>query len=164
MSSKSKGNIWERMVRDVLIEATGDHGFARVPNSGAIGTNYRKSGNMGQEITDLMSGDIISPKNFKYSLECKSYHDIPLHLILYGNCKLLDEWIEQASNDAKSANKKMLIFIKIDRKAKMVLYDSLEIEAEFDNYFMYKNRYVLVEMETFVAKIINTIKKVAENV
>jgi len=160
INSKHKGNNWERAVRNVLIEATGDQGFARVPNSGAIGTNYRKEGKMEAEITDYMSGDIISPKNFNYSVECKAYKSFEFNQVLQGDCAKLDLWIEQASKDSKASNKKMLIFIKIDRCVKMVLYDALEIEAEFDNYFMYKNRYILVEMDTFVAKIINTIKKV----
>lgn len=162
--SKSKGNRWERDLCDKLTDAYGKP-FRRVPNSGSYfgKSNYIRAEGMQESAKQCLSGDIITPEGWEYSIEAKSYREFDFWNILYGESAKLNEWITQAENDSKFSNRKMLLAIKIDRKCMMVclkLSENYEVIDKFDNYYIYKNAYIIISLEDFLEKIINTIKKV----
>lgn len=58
-------------------------------------------------------GDLICPKNFKFSVECKFYKTGPtFSAITKGKITQWDDWIAQAKQDAENSKKDMLLIIK----------------------------------------------------
>ena len=75
-------------------------------------------------------GDIIAPNDFRFSIECKHYKAPPsFNAIIQQDWKQLDEWLEQAQQDGKNANKDWMIIIKFNRIDEFVVlpsdYDTL---------------------------------------
>ena len=130
--SKSKGNAWELEVAKFL-SATYDASFLRVPSSGAfVGgkNNFRKT-TIDQAQLQSKKGDIHPPQEWKYfNIECKSYSDFPFHQLWYADVKILDGWIQQ-QRDVEDPGDLSLIFIKISRKEKWVVFpDNLGFKVE----------------------------------
>ena len=130
MGSKAKrlGNGYEYEIRDHLREVTGDDSFERVPNSGAYfgGANQTRAATAREGLVEIMSGDIITPPNWRWVVECKNYEDVSWHqLVLSDHCAQIDEFIEQVTLDAKTNNLEPLLFIKL-RKKPYKLSDSIK--------------------------------------
>ena len=119
--SKSKGNSWEREVAKHLTELYGEP-FVRVPNSGAYigGANTKRKEVLHEGQIRSFKGDIVPGQNFaKMNAECKSYQDFPFHLVLTGDCKVLDGWLDQMMQVAEDDDLNIL-FMKFNRKGKFV--------------------------------------------
>lgn len=130
--SKAKGNAWELDVAKFLSE-TYNESFIRIPSSGAfVGgkNNFRKTQIDAAQLQGK-KGDIHPPEAWKHwNIECKSYADFPFHQLWYADVKILDSWIQQQKKveDVGDLN---LIFIKISRKEKWVVFPSnLEFVSE----------------------------------
>lgn len=125
--SKNKGKSWERDVCHFLSELYNDS-FIRVPNSGAFvgGKNEFRKEYLSEEQIKLMRGDIIPPLHYPYFLaECKNYAQFPFHsLISKTSIPLLDSWIEQVEHDVRYDEDVWLLFIKISRKGKYIVFDT----------------------------------------
>lgn len=163
IQSGIKGKTFEREIAHIFSEQWGGT-FNRTPSSGAIGTCFRKNkSEIRSDAQEILGSDIICPPEFPYSIECKFYKDFSFHSILEGKNAKLDEWTEQCLRSSIPAKKKMLLIVKINRKITMVCIKALEHPSEivdsFDNYYFYKNTYLIVSLEDFLTKIINTIKK-----
>jgi len=146
-----KGKRFERELVGILIEQFGE-GFERVPRSGAIfgGINKKRADNQRNDVKEILSGDIIVPTNFNFSIEAKNYKEFPFHQLFEGKCSLLDGWIEQNNQDAELSGKKAIIFFKIDFKGIFVCVEEKIIDGILDtNYFRYKD-YVICSLETFL--------------
>jgi hypothetical protein len=122
INSKGKGNAFERDIVKLFKVLFEDEGFERNAFSGSLygGSNRHRMQGMNEEHTSAVCGDIICPKDFPFSIECKAYKELDFHNIINGKCTTLDEWIEQAEDDAKASNKEMLVIIKINNKGKYV--------------------------------------------
>jgi hypothetical protein len=118
VNGKNKGSTFERKIANLLSErfevVTGiKQGFRRNPDSGSFfgGSNKRRT-----ETHDLDSanfGDLICPKSFKYSVECKHYKTAPsFAAIVKGKVAQWDGWISQAAQDAAGSSKEMLLIVK----------------------------------------------------
>jgi len=122
MGNKSKriGNTFEYEIRDVLREVTGDNSFERVPNSGAYfgGANQVRAITAREDLVEIMSGDLICPPNWRWVVECKNHEDVPYHQLFLGSgCKIIDEFLQQVSQDAETSSKEPLLFMKLRRKS-----------------------------------------------
>lgn len=118
MGSKSKrlGNSFEYEIRDLLREATGDNSFERVPLSGAYfgGSNKVRADTSRDDLVEIMSGDLICPPGWRWVCECKNQVDVPYHQLFLGDkCKIIDEFLQQVSDDAKTTGKEPLLFMKL---------------------------------------------------
>ena len=113
INSRSKGNRFERTIAKWWQEWTG-YEFGRVPGSGSL--RWKKTDNI---TGDLCCTDDKHARRFPFSIECKSYEDIRFEHILLGNksCKILGFW-EQASRDAKRANKVPILIMKYNSMKK----------------------------------------------
>ncbi len=130
--SKAKGNAWELDVAKFLSE-TYNESFIRIPSSGAfVGgkNNFRKTQIDAAQLQGK-KGDIHPPEAWKHwNIECKSYADFPFHQLWYADVKILDAWIQQ-QKDVEDAGDLNLIFIKISRKDKWVVFPAtLEFSVE----------------------------------
>ena len=116
MGKKSKrlGKSFEYEVRDILRQAT-DLNFERTPLSGAwIGGENTYKAEVGREdVTEIMTGDIICPKGWRWTVECKNEADVPVHLLFMGdNCEKVNSYLEQVYNDSQTSKKEPLLVMK----------------------------------------------------
>jgi len=94
---KAKGSSFEREVAKFLSDIYKES-FIRAPGSGAYvgGKNQSRKEYLHEGQIRSFKGDIVPGESFtRFNAECKSYADFPFHLVLTGECKVLDSWIEQ---------------------------------------------------------------------
>ncbi|WP_144880510.1 putative PDDEXK endonuclease [Gluconacetobacter diazotrophicus] len=122
-NGKNKGNKWERDVANLFSEHYKntykiENSFRRNPDSGSFvgGSNSKRV----QTHTNLNFGDILTPDDFQYVIECKSYKEAPSFKSLLTSNKQLDSWFSQASQDADLANKKPIVIVKYNRTPPVV--------------------------------------------
>lgn len=151
--SKTKGSGYEREVAKFLSEKYGEP-FVRVPNSGAYtgGANSHRKSFLDGNQAKSFKGDIIAPDTWvRFNSECKNYADFPFHLILTGECKQLDAWLDQllVAGDANDLN---ILFIKISRKGQYVCVQS-KLTWVTDNFTYYTSKkygdWIIMEFDGF---------------
>lgn len=148
VNGKNKGNTFERKIANLLSErfesATGvKQGFRRNPDSGSFfgGSNKRRT-----ETHDLDSanfGDLICPKAFKYSVECKHYKTGPSFAsVVKGKVTQWDGWIEQAKQDASESGKDMMLIVKYNGVDEVVFLSApmldLQLVLPYADVFGYR--------------------------
>lgn len=121
MANKSGriGKGFEYDIRDILREKTGDQSFERVPSSGAYfgGANQVRAQTAREGLTEIMSGDLITPPDWRWVVECKNHEDVPYHQLFIGDsCRIMEEFLDQINTDAKTTGKEPLLFVKLRRK------------------------------------------------
>jgi Holliday junction resolvase len=151
MNSKDKGSRVEREVAN-LFSKRFDETFRRVPASGAHGTNLAHT-NIREDAKEILTGDIIAPKKFAFSIEVKSRQDFNFWDLLNRETKNeIDEWIEQAEQESIIAKKKMLIVVKINNKKMFAVFniDETSIQVK-DVDILYKNTYGFMRLDYFLS-------------
>lgn len=126
INSKNKGSCFEREIAHLLTETFGKQ-FNRTPGSGSFtgGKNRVRALGLSAAANTTLTGDLIVPKGFPYSIECKNYASIAWHQVIHGECKQLDSWISQAKDDAQSIGLIPLIIIKINRNGTFFVMPSV---------------------------------------
>jgi len=148
VNGKNKGNTFERKVAKLLSERFAEHlgiesGFRRNPDSGSYfgGSNVQRS--QTHSLDYAIFGDLICPRNFVYSVECKHYKTAPsLQSILLQEVKQWDDWLEQAQQDSDTSGKKMVLIIKYNNVSEFVfltepIQGTISI-INYKQYFAYK--------------------------
>ena len=119
---KTKGSSFEREVAKFLSE-TYNESFIRAPGSGAYigGKNQSRKNTLHEGQIRTFKGDIVPGESFKHlNAECKNYKEFPFNLVLSGDCKVLESWLDQLMTVAESSDLNIL-FLKITRKGKFVI-------------------------------------------
>jgi Holliday junction resolvase len=122
---KAKGSGFEREVAKFLSDIYGES-FIRAPGSGAYvgGKNQSRTEFLHEGQIRSFKGDIVPGQSFsKMNIECKFYADFPFHLVLTGECKQLNTWIEQLMDVAEEGDVNLL-FMKFNRKGAYVAYEA----------------------------------------
>jgi len=115
VNSKAKGGAFERKIANLLNEQFETKEFNRTPGSGAFATTHL----LPDHIT--VAGDMITPLNFKFCIECKKgYNNQTIYSLLDYNSKIW-EFIKQCEKDAKKMKKVPMIIYKQDRKDILVI-------------------------------------------
>lgn len=161
--SKSKGNNFERDIRDLLNEVYQTKEFARTPSSGAIMGlgNYQKNSQLEDATKKTLGSDIICPSWFNFSIECKNYGDKPnYNKLISSNDAFLDGWIGEALFDAVNAKRTPLLFFRTSRKGTFCVLPKeflLLISKQNQNYLVYQSEFIILDVDFFskYAKIIN---------
>lgn len=147
MNSKNKGNTFERKIAN-LLSKTFEHvlneekGFRRNADSGSYfgGSNSQRTRT--HNLDYAVFGDIICPKDFKYTIECKHYKTAPsFQSILNSDVPQWDKWIKQAESDSNSSGKSPLIIVKYNNVVDFVMIKDKQIIQEsftYKHYFIYK--------------------------
>lgn len=118
MNSKNKGNGFERKIANLLSSRfepiTGiKQAFRRNPDSGSYFGRGNQKRLQTHDTEKANLGDIICPKNFAYTVECKHYKSGPLFKnIMQQECKSWDAWLMQAEQDSQNSGKKLMLIIK----------------------------------------------------
>ena len=135
VNSKRKASNFERKMAKTLNERFHTKEFSRTPGSGAFATSHK---NLPDHLR--IQGDLITPSNFIYVVECKNGYDIQLD-DLFKRKSDFHSFVKQAQSDAKSAGKKwMVIYQKTRRMAIVVVGEPYSVSPELSlsgKYFIY---------------------------
>jgi hypothetical protein len=159
-SSKDKGNAWELEVAK-LLEENFEGKFSRTPRSGAIfgGENAENATGERPDVVEILTGDIITPKDFPFTIEAKHYDDFKFSHMLTGENKDLDQWIEGAEKDADLAKRLPMIIAKFSYIGTYVVFDYKIVKTEegicpstyFVNHMIYRGKWVMISLEEFIS-------------
>ena len=150
---KAKGSGFEREVAKFLSDLYGES-FIRAPGSGAYigGKNQHRTAVLHEGQVRSFKGDIVPGQSFsKMNIECKFYADFPFHLLLSGDCKVINTWIEQLMDVADDGDVNLL-FMKFNRKGR---YVAVQCGATWitDNFVYYSSSkfgdWLIVEFDDF---------------
>lgn len=131
VNGKAKGNTYERKIANRLSERfkdyTGiDQSFRRNPDSGSFFGGQNQARTETYDTEYAIFGDLICPKSFNFSIECKNYKTPPsFSSIIKQDCKQIDGWIEQATQDAANAKKLMALIIKYNNVSDIIVLDNV---------------------------------------
>lgn len=137
VNGKQKGNKFERDIANMFSEHfaayTGiEKAFRRNPDSGSFfgGTNIDR-----KDVYDTewaIYGDLICPRNFNFSVECKHYKTPPTFTsIVKQKVSEWDEWIGQARQDAEASEKDMLLIIKYNNTEVFTFTDPHVLDTDY---------------------------------
>lgn len=118
VNGKSKGNSFERKIANLLSLRFSNYlgiekGFRRNPDSGSFFGGQNESRTEVYDTDFAIFGDLICPKSFKFSIECKHYKSSPsFQSILNTDVKQWDSWLSQAEQDCNKSLKDMLLIVK----------------------------------------------------
>ena len=148
VNGKNKGNTFERKVAKLLSDRFAEYlgiesGFRRNPDSGSYfgGSNVKRSET--HSLDYAIFGDLICPRNFVYSVECKHYKTAPsLQSILAQEVKQWDDWLLQAQQDSDTSGKKLALIIKYNNVSEFVFLaepiTGITSIINYKQYFAYK--------------------------
>lgn len=131
-NSRAKGSTFERDIAKLLNERLGTSDFSRTPGSGAFASTHTLPKHL------QIHGDLITPQNFKYCIECKKGYNKESLYSLFNYSSDTWKFIEQCENDAKRAEKIPMVIFKQDRR---------EILAIVPSYIIYLNKLKNIEIE-----------------
>ena len=122
INSKRKGNAAELELAKILTKRF-DLPFARVGvSSGARPKQVKLDG----KATETLTGDLIVPDNFRFSVECKA---VNVNVDLLAPSALLDKFLDQAAFDAATIGKLPLLCWKRNHKGWIAAVPINEIES-----------------------------------
>jgi len=145
VNGKSKGSAFERKIANTLStrfkEALGvSNGFRRNPDSGSFFGGSNKVRTESYSLDYAIFGDLICPRNFTYSVECKHYKTPPsFQSVLKHTVTQWDQWLAQAEQDAASSKREMSLVIKYNNVDIMVFLKQ-PIAGKYHN--RYKDFYI----------------------
>ena len=150
---KAKGSGFEREIAKYLSEKYSES-FIRAPGSGAYvgGKNQIRKEVLHEGQIRSFKGDVVPGQSFKrMNIECKFYADFPFHLLLTGDCKVIDAWIDQLM-DVADEHDVNLLFMKFNRKGRYVAVQS-KLTWVSDNFVYYTSKkhgdWTIFEFDSF---------------
>ena len=114
INSKAKGSRFERKIAEFLNKRFNTTDFCRTPGSGAFATTHSLPGHL------KIYGDLVTPKNFRYIIECKSGYNKEGICNLFKSNSIISDMIAQAKRDSEKSSKKFLLIIGQDRSDAIV--------------------------------------------
>jgi len=135
VNSKRKGSTFERRIAKLLNERFDTTEFCRTPGSGAFGSTHA----LPQYL--IVHGDLITPQNFKYVIECKNGYDVDLDDLFKENSEFY-KFIEQAKKESADCGKEWMVIYKKNRRKELIVVNSpLDFLEEWvsikDKYYIY---------------------------
>ena len=150
---KQKGSGFEREIAKYLSEKYGES-FIRAPGSGAYvgGKNQTRKEVLHEGQIRSFKGDVVPGQSFKkMNIECKFYADFPFHLLLTGECKVIDGWLDQLM-DVADPDDINILFMKFNRKGRYVCVQS-KLTWVADNFVYYTSQkqgdWTIFEFDSF---------------
>ena len=148
VNGKAKGNTFERKIANLLSERFAAHlgipqAFRRNPDSGSFfgGSNTARTETHSMDYA--IFGDLICPRNFRYSIECKHYKSAPtFQSIVELTVKQWDEWLGQAKQDSINSGKSLALIVKYNNVPEIVFLEAnltdLTPSLKYQGYNVYK--------------------------
>ena len=140
VNSRAKGSTFERSIAKILNDRFKTTEFSRTPGSGAFATTHT--------LPDYLKiyGDLITPLNFKYCIECKKGYNKENLYSLYNYSSDTWKFIDQCEKDSEKCQKIPMVIFKQDRQKTLaivpynIIYKSnnyIEIHKEEKRYKIY---------------------------
>jgi hypothetical protein len=127
VNSKTKGSNFERACAKKFNGRFNTKEFCRTPGSGAFGTTHK---NLPQYLK--VQGDLITPENFKFIIECKTGYDIRLEDFWKPKSDLWS-FIKQAKRESAADGRPWLIIYKRTRQPEMLFCEhEFPVKAHLD--------------------------------
>lgn len=117
VNSKKKGASFERKIANLLNERFNTKEFCRTPGSGAFGTTHQLPQHL------IVHGDLITPQNFRYTIECKNGYNLEIADLLSSKNEL-NKFIEQAKVSAVKSSRKWMVIYKKNHSKELVIVES----------------------------------------
>jgi Holliday junction resolvase len=127
VNSRAKGSTFERQIAKILNDRLGTTEFSRTPGSGAFATTHSLPDHL------KIYGDLITPQNFKYCLECKKGYNNQNLYSLYNHSSDFWKFIDQCQKDSEKCGKIPMVIFKQDRQPTLAIIPS-NIVVESNNY------------------------------
>ena len=152
VNSRAKGSSFERSIAKTLNDRFNTSEFSRTPGSGAFATTHTLPDHL------KIYGDLITPQNFKYCIECKKGYNKENLYSLYNYSSDTWKFIEQCEKDSEKCQKIPMVIFKQDRQKTLAivpyntLYKSnnyIEIHTEEKTYRIYLFDDLLKELDYF---------------
>ena len=132
-NSKNKGKRGELALVKLLNERFNTHAFSRVVGSGNRWSQV-------ECVSKDYIGDIICPADFRFAIECKTgYIEVDIYVAAQGPITLLDDFLEQAGDDAKRSGRQPLLCWKKDRQPWLGFVKSSLLEEDFEYQIKYRD-------------------------
>jgi Holliday junction resolvase len=135
-NSRAKGSTFERQVAKLLNDRFNTTEFSRSPGSGAFATTHTLPEHL------KIYGDLITPLNFKYCIECKKGYNKENLYSLYNYRSDFWKFIKQCEKDSNKCNKLPMVIFKQDRQQTLAIVpssmsfpDNKYIEINRDNKY-----------------------------
>lgn len=149
VNGKNKGSQFERKIANLLSQRFAEYlgieqGFRRNIDSGSYFGGSNATRTQTHSMDYAVFGDLVCPKNFKFSIECKHYKTPPtFQSIVEQSVKQWDEWLTQAQQDAVNSGKLMALIVKYNNVNELIFSDqiihgSLTPCLTYKNYHIYK--------------------------
>lgn len=147
VNGKNKGSTFERKIANLLSSRFEPHlgvknGFRRNPDSGSFfgGSNQQRTESYNLDYA--VFGDLICPRSFQFSVECKHYKTPPsFQSVISHKVTQWDLWIGQAERDAESSGRRMCLIVKYNNVDEIVfLHDPLPdvLHARYKDYYVHR--------------------------
>jgi len=152
VNSRAKGSSFERSVAKILNDRFNTTEFSRTPGSGAFATTHTLPDHL------KIYGDLITPLNFKYCIECKKGYNKENLYSLYNYSSDFWKFVDQCEKDSEKCHKIPMVIFKQDRQKTLaivpynILYKSnnyIEIHKEEKTYRVYLFDDILKELDYF---------------
>ena len=118
VNSRAKGNRFENKIARELNERFDTKEFCRTPGSGAFATTHTLPEYL------KVYGDLITPENFKFIIECKKGYNEEQVSDLFNTksniCKMIDR-------DSKKSSREFLLFIGQDRREPIAITNAKDL-------------------------------------
>ena len=115
VNSRTKGSSFERQIAKVLNKRFNTNVFSRTPGSGAFATTHSLPEHL------KIYGDLITPKDFKFCIECKKGYNKENLYSLYNNSSDFWKFIKQNQKDSDKCGKDSLVIFKQDRQPTLAI-------------------------------------------
>jgi len=157
INSKAKGDNFERKIANLLSDRFASYlkvkkGFLRNLGSGSRfgGKNARVAMMVADDAKVV--GDIVTPKNFKFNIECKFYGNPPsFKSFLEQKITQWDKWIEQAKLDNKTSGKPYwVVIVKYNLVNPFCILPNT-LNKDFSPILYYKDN-MIITLDQFLSK------------
>lgn len=154
-NSKNKGGRGELALVKILNKRFDSQEFSRVSGSGNRWSQV-------QFVKRDYIGDIVSPDNFKFVIECKfGYDDIDVYRVVTEGHSQIDSFLKQAKDDAKRADRTPLLCWKRTRRPWLAFFRPKDINIEVKQYDFDKGiwygQWWGIDLELFLSKLPNEV-------
>ena len=115
VNSRAKGSSFERQIAKLLNDRLGTTEFSRTPGSGAFATTHSLPDHL------KIYGDLITPQNFRYCIECKKGYNNQNLYSLFNKSSEFWKFIEQCQKDSDKCDKLPMVIFKQDRQPTLLI-------------------------------------------
>jgi len=123
--------------------------FSRTVGSG---NRWGQNVHLSKKAKETYSGDIVVPENFRFTIESKGgYDDIDLNSAFEGGHKKLDEFLQQAKDDAERCSREPMLVWKKDRKPRLVFVKAKELSCKKIDYSLHYRDWTAIPYEYLIS-------------